>query len=197
MIYPVVFWPGSYGSVVCHFINLHRNFYQIPHAFTLTDFGIARQLDGSLHISKEGNLLINMERQLDTQVKSVIYTYDIAVKTPIPHEILDIDDFTNIKPIVIIPDLENMVWRIEEKNEYLHAPLSVPTTGEYKQWLKDIENYNHFKLNIDDFWSWGKMREGKALDYDESYLQLCEYIDSEPRPTVGLDITRIDWFVRP
>ena len=194
MIYPVVFWPGSYGSVVCHFINLHRNFYQLPHAFTPTEFGIARQLDGSLHISKEGNLLINMERQLDTQVKSVIDTYNIAVKTPIPHEILDIDDFTNVKPIVIIPDLENMVWRIEEKNEYLHAPLSVPTTGEYKQWLKDIENFNHYKLDINDFWSWGEMRDAK--DLDESYLEFCKYINSEPRPTVGLDISRIEWFVR-
>ena len=197
MIYPVVFWPGSYGSVVCYFINLHRNFYQIPHAFTLTDFGIARQLDGSLHISKEGNLLINMERQLDTQVKSVIDTYDIAVKTPIPHETLDIDDFTNVKPIVIIPNLEQLSDRTKDISGHLHKTLSLPSSSEYEQWLKDIENYNHFKLNIDDFWSWGKMREGKALDYDESYLQFCEYIDSEPRPTVGLDITRIDWFVRP
>jgi len=195
MIYPVVFWPGSYGSVVCHFINLHKNFYQLPHAFTPTEFGIARQLDGPFHIGKDGSFLINKKsrRPLNSYVKSIIDTYDIAVKTTTPHEVLELDDFSNVKPIVVIPNLSNLQWRIEDKNEHLHVPLSMPTRHEYKQWLKDIESYEHFKLNIDDFWSWAEMRDAKNLD--KSYLKLCEYIDSEPRPTVGLDISRIEWFV--
>jgi hypothetical protein len=195
MIYPVVFWPGSYGSVVCHFINLHRNFYQVPTAFSINDTGIARQLDGPLHVDKDLNLVLNKKspRPISKSTQdAILNNYDIAVKSQVPHQVLDADASTT-KPIVIIPDLEHLHHRSNQNNP--HRVIDAPNRKEYKQWLLEIKGYNHYKLHINDFWNWGKMRDPNNLD--ESYLNFCKYLNTEPRPTAGLDITRIDWFVRP
>ena len=195
MIYPVVFWPGSYGSVVCHFINLHRNFYQVPTAFSINDTGIARQLDGPLHVDKDLNLVLNKKspRPISKSTQdAILNNYDIAVKSQVPHQVLDADASTT-KPIVIIPDLEHLHHRSNQNNP--HRVIDAPNRKEYKQWLLEIKGYNHYKLHINDFWNWGKMRDPNNLD--ESYLNFCKYLNTEPRPTTGLDITRIDWFVRP
>jgi len=195
MIYPVVFWPGSYGSVVCHFINLHRNFYQVPTAFSINDTGIARQLDGPLHVDKDLNLVLNKKspRPISKSTQdAILNNYDIAVKSQVPHQVLDSDASTT-KPIVIIPDLEHLHHRSNQNNP--HRVIDAPNRKEYKQWLLEIKGYNHYKLHINDFWNWGKMRDPNNLD--ESYLNFCKYLNTEPRPTAGLDITRIDWFVRP
>lgn len=195
MIYPVVFWPGSYGSVVCHFINLHRNFYQVPTAFSINDTGIARQLDGPLHVDKDLNLVLNKKspRPISKSTQdAILNNYDIAVKSQVPHQVLDADASTT-KPIVIIPDLEHLHHRSNQNDP--HRVIDAPNRKEYKQWLIEIKGYNHYKLYINDFWNWGKMRDPNNLD--ESYLKFCEYLNTEPRPTAGLDITRIDWFVRP
>lgn len=195
MIYPVVFWPGSYGSVVCHFINLHRNFYQVPTAFSINDTGIARQLDGPLHVDKDLNLVLNKKspRPISKSTQDVILNnYDIAVKSQVPHQVLDADTSTT-KPIVIIPDLKHLHHRSNQNDP--HRVIDAPNRKEYKQWLLEIKGYNHYKLYINDFWNWGKMRDPNNLD--ESYLNFCKYLNTEPRPTAGLDITRIDWFVRP
>ncbi len=195
MIYPVVFWPGSYGSVVCHFINLHRNFYQVPTAFSINDTGIARQLDGPLHVDKDLNLVLNKKspRPISKSTQdAILNNYDIAVKSQVPHQVLDADTSTT-KPIVIIPDLEHLHHRSNQNNP--HRVIDAPNRKEYKQWLLEIKGYNHYKLHINDFWNWGKMRDPNNLD--ESYLNFCKYLNTEPRPTAGLDITRIDWFVRP
>ena len=195
MIYPVVFWPGSYGSVVCHFINLHRNFHQVPTAFSINDTGIARQLDGPLHVDKDLNLVLNKKspRPISKSTQdAILNNYDIAVKSQVPHQVLDADASTT-KPIVIIPDLEHLHHRSNQNNP--HRVIDAPNRKEYKQWLLEIKGYNHYKLHINDFWNWGKMRDPNNLD--ESYLNFCKYLNTEPRPTAGLDITRIDWFVRP
>ena len=195
MIYPVVFCPGSYGSVVCHFINLHRNFYQVPTAFSINDTGIARQLDGPLHVDKDLNLVLNKKspRPISKSTQdAILNNYDIAVKSQVPHQVLDADASTT-KPIVIIPDLEHLHHRSNQNNP--HRVIDAPNRKEYKQWLLEIKGYNHYKLHINDFWNWGKMRDPNNLD--ESYLNFCKYLNTEPRPTAGLDITRIDWFVRP
>ena len=195
MIYPVVFWPGSYGSVVCHFINLHRNFYQVPTAFSINDTGIARQLDGPLHVDKDLNLVLNKKSPIPISKSTqdaILNNYDIAVKSQVPHQVLDADASTT-KPIVIIPDLEHLHHRSNQNNP--HRVIDAPNRKEYKQWLLEIKGYNHYKLHINDFWNWGKMRDPNNLD--ESYLNFCKYLNTEPRPTAGLDITRIDWFVRP
>ena len=194
-MYPVVFWPGSYGSVGCHFINLHRNFYQVPTAFSINDTGIARQLDGPLHVDKDLNLVLNKKspRPISKSTQdAILNNYDIAVKSQVPHQVLDADASTT-KPIVIIPDLEHLHHRSNQNNP--HRVIDAPNRKEYKQWLLEIKGYNHYKLHINDFWNWGKMRDPNNLD--ESYLNFCKYLNTEPRPTAGLDITRIDWFVRP
>ena len=102
-------------------------------------------------------------------------------------------DASTTKPIVIIPDLEHLHHRSNQNDP--HRVIDAPNRKEYKQWLIEIKGYNHYKLYINDFWNWGKMRDPNNLD--ESYLKFCEYLNTEPRPTAGLDITRIDWFVRP
>lgn len=187
MIYPVVFWPGSYGSVVCHFINLHRNFYQVPTAFSINDTGIARQLDGPLHVDKDLNLVLNKKspRPISKSTQdAILNNYDIAVKSQVPHQVLDADASTT-KPIVIIPDLEHLHHRSNQNNP--HIVIDAPNRKEYKQWLLEIKGYNHYKLHINDFWNWGKMRDPNNLD--ESYINFCKYLNTEPRPTAGLDIT--------
>ena len=123
---------------------------------------------------KLSNLVLNKKspRPISKSTQdAILNNYDIAVKSQVPHQVLDADASTT-KPIVIIPDLEHLHHRSNQNNP--HRVIDAPNRKEYKQWLLEIKGYNHYKLHINDFWNWGKMRDPNNLD--ESYLNFCKYL---------------------
>jgi len=189
MLYPVIFWPGSFGSVVCHFINMHDNYYSISPVFTLTkDNNIARQMDGPLHITDNNDdLYINEVVKLSDKETNELKKYNMAVKVFPRHD----DLIKQSNAIAVIPNIVELESRINSNT--LNKERKIPTKNEITDWLHKVKELNYYQLPIDDFWSWADITDCK---YTETYLDFCKFLNTVPRPTVGTDISRIKYFVK-
>lgn len=224
MIYPVVFVPGTFGSALAHFCNMHDGFYSIQPIATIKENGeLANQLDGCLHIStryiadNKFDLMWDINRPLNLELYKDLNEYNHCVKLEVHNDYKQYYNYTKtlLKPIFIdiTDDLVTIVTRRQQHNAIVNAPkydipniesLKASRDKIYSRLDQDgyIEGEDYFILDIGEFFRWQNVIEQyidispKTL-YNNEYLKLCKFLGTNPRPTYLADIRRISNYIDP
>jgi len=198
MIYVVCFIKGTYGTGFCHFINCHDGFYTtfMSHQKDIEVAG------GAFHVDNDLNIYTHNDEYLCEELAG----FTIAVKPRTignelyAHTILknykSLLDNKKIKLIFILPTKE-IVSHIKDrkicnKEEFSQEASLLTNVINFKKTIKKISNTyalndDFFCLKIEDVFSWIKSEEF----YTKNYLNLCQFLKTNPRPTFKLDLKRI------
>ena len=200
MIYVVCYVTGTYGSGLSHFVNCHEGFYSVVPG--QPDEGVDSS-GGAFEIDKDLNIYIKEKR-------IPINNLNVAVKTrakdnPYIHTMIQnyqsYLENKDIKLIIIAPTdeiLENAKNRNIWPSEYKKHPSKW-----YREYIKNIQSYKNIIKEVADTFSYGneyfivKMEDilrwtsMPSDEYPDSYLSLCKFLDTNPRPTFKIDLKRI------
>jgi hypothetical protein len=198
MKYVVCFIKGTYGTGFCHFINCHDGFYTtfMSHQRDIEVSGGAFHIDNDLNIYTYNDEYI-CEELVDCTIAVKPRTIDNELYA---HTMLknykSLLDNKKIKLIFILPT-DEIVSHIKDrkicnKGEFSQEASLVTNVINFKKTIKKISsmytiNDDFFCLKIEDVFSWVNSKES----YPKNYLKLCQFLNTDPRPTFKLDLKRI------
>lgn len=201
MLFVICYIPGTFGTALCHFINSHDNFYTTHRMYTKWErSGGAFLVDGNLNIYPEGESKIQCNELRESNIAVKPHTED---NNQYAHSLLKNYEShleeNKIKLIFILPTdeiianiKERNVWEDGFKGDSWWEKEFVPNILNFKKIIKMISkkysyNKDFFCVRMEDIFSWVNHKD----TYPRSYLNLCQFLNTKPRPTVKLDLKRV------